>query len=150
MSGVVFLILRILLAASLYTFLAWALWTTWSCVQRQGQLLAMRQVPPISLSIRLADETELSLRFTQPEVTIGRDPACECPVGDETVSARHTRLSFHHGQWWVEDLQSTNGTLLNNEKLLTPAVIIGGDVVSCGNVTCKVQPGGSLVVPDNH
>jgi pSer/pThr/pTyr-binding forkhead associated (FHA) protein len=67
------------------------------------------------------------------EITIGRDPGCECQVNDEAISSRHARLSFHHNQWWLEDLASTNGTLLNQEPLLMPTVVISDDKFSCGS-----------------
>jgi pSer/pThr/pTyr-binding forkhead associated (FHA) protein len=52
---------------------------------------------------------------------------------DEVVSAQHARLTYHHGQWWLEDLSSTNGTFLNGSKLSTPAVVITDDEFKCGN-----------------
>jgi pSer/pThr/pTyr-binding forkhead associated (FHA) protein len=41
-------------------------------------------------------------------------------------------LSYHHSQWWIQDLQSTNGTLLNDEKLKSATVIVSGDEIVCG------------------
>ena len=68
----------------------------------------------------------------RPELTIGRDPACNCVISDSTVSAQHARLVFRQGQWWVEDLRSTNGTYLNQELVLDPLVITSGDHLRCG------------------
>ena len=42
-------------------------------------------------------------------------------------------------QWWLEDLKSTNGTFLNEEKLDTPTVIVTGDEIRCGQVPVRVQ-----------
>jgi pSer/pThr/pTyr-binding forkhead associated (FHA) protein len=50
-------------------------------------------------------------------VTFGRGPECTMPLADEYVSTAHARLLFHDGQWYVEDLGSTNGTYLGNERL---------------------------------
>jgi pSer/pThr/pTyr-binding forkhead associated (FHA) protein len=58
---------------------------------------------------------------------------------DEALSAHHARLAHHHGQWWLEDLNSTNGTLLNRERLTTPAVVITGDEFKCGNTVFGIQ-----------
>jgi pSer/pThr/pTyr-binding forkhead associated (FHA) protein len=79
--------------------------------------------------------------FSMREVLIGRDPACEMILDDPTVSNRHARLSYHHGQWWLEDLQSTNGTFLNNEPIAAPLVVTSGDVVRCGQVELTLIPG---------
>jgi pSer/pThr/pTyr-binding forkhead associated (FHA) protein len=137
MSGIVFLILRILLALALFAFLGYVLWTLWRDLKRQDEVLASRRLPPITLS--LADGSQH--RFSTPEVVIGRDPACEMALDDPTVSNKHARLSYHHGQWWLEDLQSTNGTFLNGESVSTPLVVTGGDVVCCGQVELRLAPG---------
>lgn len=71
--------------------------------------------------------------FSQAEISIGRDPGCDIPIFDETISARHAQLTYHHNQWWLEDLTSTNGTRLNAARITTPTVITSGDEIQCGN-----------------
>ena len=132
MSGPIVFALRLLLTVSLYAFLAWAFATLWRDIKSQSVLLANRKAPPISLTIARAALAPRVQHFTQAEVTVGRDPACECPLEDTAASARHARLSYHHNQWWLEDLGSTNGTLLNQEKLAVPTVVISGDEFRCG------------------
>jgi pSer/pThr/pTyr-binding forkhead associated (FHA) protein len=44
---------------------------------------------------------------------IGRDPGCDIPLQEDTVSRRHARLLFRDGTWIVQDLRSTNGTFVN-------------------------------------
>lgn len=55
--------------------------------------------------------------LTGAPVTFGRGTDCTVPLSDEYVSTKHARLMFHDGQWYVEDLGSTNGTYLGNERL---------------------------------
>jgi pSer/pThr/pTyr-binding forkhead associated (FHA) protein len=50
-------------------------------------------------------------------VTIGRGDTCNLPLADEYISTQHARLRFHEGQWYVEDLGSTNGTYIGNDRL---------------------------------
>jgi pSer/pThr/pTyr-binding forkhead associated (FHA) protein len=138
MSGPLLLVLRVLLALALYAFLAWAFLSLWRDIRQQSALLAARRAPPLSLAIRRAGQAEEVRRFTQAGITLGRDPACECPLDEDTISARHACLSHHHGQWWLEDLDSTNGTLLNGERLSTPTVVIPGDEIGCGDVRLTV------------
>ena len=147
MSGPVVLALRLLLAVSLYVFLGWAFLSLWLDIKQQGALLASRKVPPISLTISHGEPAQQVRHFVQPEVTIGRDPACECPVNDEVISARHARLIYHHSQWWLEDLNSTNGTLLNQEKLATPTVIISEDEFKCGETRFVISLAGDTLMP---
>ena len=139
MSGPFVFVLRLLLTISLYVFLAWAFSSLWRSIKLQGDLLASRKVPPISLTIAHDNLAPRTQRFSQAEVTIGRDPACECPIeDDETISARHARLSYHHNQWWLEDQNSTNGILLNREKLVMPTVIVSGDEFHCGETRLTI------------
>lgn len=147
MSGPIVLALRLLLAASLYAFLAWALFNLWREIKQQGALLSSRKIPPISLVVKRSDVGAQMRHFTQAEVTVGRDPACECPVEDESISARHARLSYHHSQWWLEDLGSTNGTLLNQEKLTMPTVVISEDEFTCGATTFTIAMAGDILMP---
>lgn len=127
------------MAAALYGFLGWAFYTIWKEMRQQSELLKSRQVPSIQLDIPGNDGTIEAHPFNSPEVIIGRDSSCDLTLADETISARHARLNFHHNQWWLEDLQSTNGTFLNEEKLLTPTVLISGDEFRCGQISVLVS-----------
>lgn len=138
MSGQVLLALRVLLAASLYTFLGAALLILWRDLKRQAEILAASQSPPLTL---LAKEEQLTFHFTKPEVIIGRDPTCDASLTHKTVSTEHARLSYHHNQWWLEDLQSTNGTFLNEQAVSAPIVITTGDLLRCGQVVMSIRVG---------
>lgn len=137
MTALVFLMLRFLLALSLYAFLGWALFTLWRDLKAQGELLASRKNPAIELTIIEGDQSKTRL-YTDPEVTIGRDLACECVVASVKVSANHARLSYHHNQWWFEDLGSTNGSYLNETLVGAPIVVADGDHLRCADVNLTV------------
>jgi pSer/pThr/pTyr-binding forkhead associated (FHA) protein len=145
MSGPVVLVLRLLLAVSLYVFLGFALVSLWYDIRQQGALLASRKVTPISLTITCGEFSPEVRHFVRSEITIGRDPACECPVKDEAISAHHARLSFHHNQWWLEDLDSTNGTLLNQFRLSIPTVVISEDLFKCGETSFLISLTGDIL-----
>jgi pSer/pThr/pTyr-binding forkhead associated (FHA) protein len=138
MSGTLLLALRLALAAGLYGFLLWALYTLWRSLQAHSERLAARQPPPITLTPAGDGAPE---RFTLPLVIIGRDPACECPIEDPTVSTQHARLSYHHNQWWIEDLHSRNGTYLNQEPVTAPIVLTNADQLRCGQVVFTITIG---------
>jgi pSer/pThr/pTyr-binding forkhead associated (FHA) protein len=139
-SAIIFLVLRILLAILLYGFLGFALYTMWRDMKQQGQLLATRQPLPLTLT-SLSYDLAPSQRFTRPEIILGRDPSCDFPLNDQTVSSRHARLSFHQNQWWLEDMASTNGTHLNGETVTAPVVITHGDELRLGQVGVKIVIG---------
>lgn len=137
MTGIVVLILRILLAASLYGFLGWALLTIWRDLRSQGRFFSAPNIPMLSLT-PLGDGASSPVSFSAQEVILGRSPTNDYPLLDETVSTRHARLSYRKNQWWVEDLGSTNGTFLNDERVSVPTVIISGDELRCGQVSMLI------------
>src|SRR5512135_2376123 len=146
MSGPVVFVLRLLLTASLYAFLGWAFYSLWRDIRLQSSHLSNQSIPPLSLTIIRSSSEPQVRHFHRPQVTIGRNPACECPIQDSTISGRHARLSFHHNQWWLEDLNSTNGTLLNHEKLVLPTVVISGDEFTCGDTRMTISLPGELLI----
>jgi pSer/pThr/pTyr-binding forkhead associated (FHA) protein len=140
MSGSIVLALRLIMALALYSFLGWAIYLLWRDINRQGKSIAGRRVPNIGITMQPASGNQTEMHFSQPELIMGRDPGCDIPIlGDDTVSTRHAQLSYHHGQWWVKDLASTNGTLLNQTQIKMPTVITSGDEIKCGNVQLLVN-----------
>ncbi len=139
MSGQLVLVLRVVLAIALYLFLCLTLWMIWEDLRRAGFRAIRPKVPPIRLEVQTQNADPIFRAFSQNEVTVGRDPVCEIRIEDEAMSARHAKFSFHHRQWWVEDLHSTNGTALNQVKLTTAAVLTNGDEVKCGKARLVVN-----------
>jgi pSer/pThr/pTyr-binding forkhead associated (FHA) protein len=138
MSAVVMLGLRLAMAAVLYIFLGWVFYILWQDLRQEGLRLGGLQTPPLLLE-QEQPEPARSFRFTGNQVVIGRDPASDCYIEDITISAQHARLSYHHAQWWVEDLASTNGTFVNQEAATRPLVITTGDQLRCGQVLFQVN-----------
>jgi hypothetical protein len=136
------LILRLALILTLYGFLAWAFLTLWRDLQMQGKLLTLRQPPPVGLWVK-ADGDSVPVQFAGQAITIGRDPLCDMILDNSTVSAQHARFSYRQGQWWLEDLHSTNGTFLNREAVVEPVVVTSGDELRCGQVTMRIKIGPS-------
>lgn len=139
MIATVVLALRFALAIALYTFLGWALFTLLQELKQQGNKLSTQKKPGITIFFNIGGKKDNQRHFSGPEIMIGRDTHCDLSVLDEALSSHHARITFHHGQWWLEDLNSRNGTLLNREKLNTPAVIITGDQFKCGNTLFDIR-----------
>ena len=144
MSGTVVLVLRVFLALTLYVFLGLALWAIWQDLKRTSQRAAAQPVPAINLQILYKSGPPLNREFSQSEVILGRDPKCDLSIDDEAISAQHAEFSFHHGQWWLRDLNSTNGTRLNRTKLNIATVLATGDEIKCGKVKVLVNLGHEL------
>jgi pSer/pThr/pTyr-binding forkhead associated (FHA) protein len=146
MIGTLILALRILLALALYGFLGWALFFLWKEIQRETMALSTRRIPGISLTREYGTDHHTTKYFSQPEITLGRDPTCDLPCEDAAVSTRHAHLSYHHKQWWVTDLASTNGTYLNGVKVTMPTVVTSGDILQCGNIRVRIHLTGDILV----
>jgi hypothetical protein len=149
------LIVRLLLTAALYAFVGWALWLIWKDLQQQVRQMDAPNLPALSLlrTDRIGDEFrdpsyEEVFRFTRSEVVIGRERGCDCRLVDKTISARHARLTYHHGQWWIEDLGSKNGTYLNQERITQAVVAATDDELRCGQVVLRVSIEGRTGNPD--
>jgi pSer/pThr/pTyr-binding forkhead associated (FHA) protein len=139
MIATVVLVLRFALAIALYAFLAWALVALWRDLQQQGTKISAQKKPSLTLTVLSEQGVQKQGRFSQSEIIIGRHTHCDLAIMDGTLSAQHARISYHHAQWWLEDLNSTNGTFLNDSILSTPAVIISGDQFKCGNTLFVVH-----------
>lgn len=137
LSAYLLLALRLLMVLALYGFLGWALYTLWRDLRKEADDLATQRVPPIRVLLPGQPDPE-EHQFTAPEITIGRHPRCEWVLGHETVSSEHARLVFHHEQWWLEDLNSRNGTYLNGEAVGSPVVLTDQDQIRCGQVNFAI------------
>jgi hypothetical protein len=70
---------------------------------------------------------------------IGRGAECELRLDDTYISQQHARIFGRNGSWYIEDLGSTNGTFVNDQKLAAPAMIQGGDRIRVGTTTLEVR-----------
>jgi len=80
--------------------------------------------------------------LTGPSVLIGRHTDADVRLAMPDVSRRHCRLVFDGRSWWVVDLDSTNGTFVNDERI-DRAELQPGDHVRIGGFEFEV-PGGDM------
>lgn len=72
------------------------------------------------------------------ELLVGRHPDCDVVLDDLTVSRRHARLHFRDGHWVLQDLESTNGTLLNGQDVVR-CRLLAGDRLMLGDAELLVD-----------
>jgi hypothetical protein len=70
---------------------------------------------------------------------IGRGDRCAIRLQDTYVSQVHARLYAKNGAWHVEDLGSTNGTLLNDRRVDAPVEVHAGDVLKIGKTVLELK-----------
>jgi pSer/pThr/pTyr-binding forkhead associated (FHA) protein len=74
----------------------------------------------------------------EEEVTLGRAAGCQVPIDDAYASQVHARVFHSEGQWYVEDLGSTNGTYLNRRRVAGPMIVKKRDRVQIGNTVLEL------------
>ena len=142
-------ILRYSLLAAIWLFFVYAARMVWVEVRRSRAEQAA-QAPPsapvvvdkaLALRLRVVDPPQRRGRVFElgDEVTVGRSPGCAVPLDDDTfASSIHARVFRRSGELWLEDLGSTNGTWVNDERLDNPVRLRRGDRVKVGSTILEV------------
>lgn len=86
----------------------------------------------INLRHELDFAVDESYEISDNEV-IGRGKKCDISISDKYLSTKNSRIFKSSGKFYLEDLDSTNGTYLNGEALSDKAVeLLDGDKISVG------------------
>lgn len=67
------------------------------------------------------------IMLTKEELVVGRRPTTDVRLDFEKVSGKHCILRMHKGVWYVRDLNSTNGTTVNGQRLSHEVGILPDD-----------------------
>jgi FHA domain-containing protein len=76
-------------------------------------------------------------------LSIGRSQEADLRIDDRYASGLHARIFAREGRSYVEDMSSTNGTLLNEAELHGEAELLDGDVVRIGDTELRFEAGGA-------
>ena len=136
--------LRILSSLVLYAFLGLAFWVIWrdlQATQIQAELQARDRANLIVVSPGETDLLPGDRLPLVPVTTLGRALTNTIVLADGFTSARHARLAQRDGRWWLEDLGSRNGTLLNEVRIQPgrPVAVVEGDLLGVGSARLRVQ-----------
>lgn len=141
----VILLLRVAIALVLYAFLAGVFYYLRRDVQVASEQIEETQLLSGRLVIVHSDDgvpVEVGREFRlQPVTVVGRGPTSTIIVPDSFVSTEHARIVARRGQWWLDDLNSRNGTYLNGIPLSGPIVLSSGDIIGIGRVEFKIEVG---------
>ncbi|MEX2499237.1 MAG: GGDEF domain-containing protein [Wenzhouxiangellaceae bacterium] len=77
------------------------------------------------------------------QLTIGRDYSCDFQISERNVSRAHCRLTRHSETYWLEDLGSTNRTILNGQ-VVENASLSDGDQLRIGSTVLKFIDAGNI------
>ena len=98
-------------------------------VLRQATVLDAPVFPAIL--VRGGEPFIVSFPPNQP-VYIGRSNICAVRIDASEISSKHARMGFESGQFWIEDLGSTNGTFLNGQQISGRVEMPSGIPVNIG------------------
>jgi len=76
----------------------------------------------------------------QRSYIIGRSKECEISLNDSQVSRNHAKIDFNSkkDKYTVEDLKSTNGVYVNDEKIKDIRVLNEGDIIKLGDTSIEI------------
>jgi pSer/pThr/pTyr-binding forkhead associated (FHA) protein len=83
------------------------------------------------LIVKLQGQGSRTIELTTDTFTIGRKPDNDLPIDDHTASGRHARIVRVQSVFFIEDLKSTNGTVVNG-KPVERAQLHDADVITIG------------------
>lgn len=149
MDSTVILSARFGLLALLWVFIMIVMW-----VQRKELVRAagaMRRQATAQASVKRDKARELAviegpLRGSHMEiasvedVTIGRGPDNDFQLGDDFASARHARLFRRGSEWFIEDLDSRNGTFVQGTRIDQPERVSVGTDIKMGRTIVRLTP----------
>lgn len=81
----------------------------------------------------------VELPLDAEQLTIGRSADSGLVIRDDYTSTHHARLMLWDGTWMIQDLDSTNGTLLKGKKVGAPTVVPLNTPVSIGTTTFELR-----------
>ncbi len=81
------------------------------------------------LDIHYSDGRTVPVTITKDEMLIGRDASCDVVLEDAITSRHHARLTCDDGgQYWIHDLQSKNGTTIDDQGVSRARVEVGNKI----------------------
>src|SRR5271169_1707903 len=90
------------------------------------------------LVIRNIEGKTITVPLDRDRITLGRSSANElCYPDDAGLSRQHLALTRANGQWFVEDLGSKNGTVVNGKRIEKRIPFVNGDRISAGHLTLE-------------
>jgi hypothetical protein len=95
---------------------------------------------PRALTISQGPQQGESGTFADHVILVGRGADCQLVLEDDYVSTRHARVVDGPDGVYVEDLGSTNGTYVNNQRITAPTAIGFSDVVRIGRTILRLVP----------
>ncbi len=141
--AVVLFVLRLIAALLLLAMMGAIFWSLWRDYRVTiSQLDSSRRVYGSLVAMQEVDESYVLTGQVYPLLpitSIGRAPTNTIAVQDNFASNEHALIALRRGQWWLEDRNSRNGTLLNGVMINRSVIITDGDVIGVGHIRLRLD-----------
>jgi len=140
--GLILLILRLLGAAVLLGFLGAIAWLIYRDMQATVAVVAAQGERHGQLRVVANEAGQPKVGTTyplQPITSIGRASSNSVVLDDTYTSSQHALITRRGELWWLEDMGSRNGMLLNDLPLEEAAVVSAGDIITIGQTQLKIE-----------
>jgi hypothetical protein len=152
MSDAVLTVLKFCLLALLYLFLARVVWIVAKELRGTPEAAPVPSRAAAPPPAKPAKTREWRLVINEPKAergqsftikadsTIGRGGGCTVPITFDTFASQvHAKASPRDGDLWIEDIGSTNGTIVNGKRIEHPVKLRKGDKVKVGETLFMVE-----------
>lgn len=86
-------------------------------------------LPIPTLIVQRQEASDEELQWERPVLTVGRDPGNDLVIDHRLASRRHARFEQDEAGFYIRDLESTNGTYLNGERIAGAQLLRNNDEV---------------------
>lgn len=100
---------------------------------------ARSQAHPGSVRVIGGPLTGTLITLSGAPVTFGRAPDNSIVINDDFASSHHARIVAANGSWVLEDLGSTNGTIVDGSRMHSPISLRIGTQITIGHTTLEAQ-----------
>ena len=107
--------------------------------QPPGRTPDRKRVAPGQLVVHVPEGRPRVLDLDGSPIVFGRSGGATVTLNDPYVSDQHARVERQGGDWLIVDLQSTNGTFVNQVKITAPTPIAAGDQLGIGRTVVEVR-----------
>ena len=110
-----------------------------SAAAEPGTPFPRRDAVPRRLVVTAGSLRGTTLPLGASPILIGRAAGCTLVLDDDFSSSRHARVFPDNGQWYVEDLGSTNGTFVGRQRVTDPVPVGIGSQIKVGQSILELQ-----------
>lgn len=130
----------------------------WSKHYVIGHANPLLTIPMAYLETTAGLSHQRTIQLSMKRCTLGRQPDCDVVVDADSVSRRHARIILVGRDYYVEDLNSSNGTVVNNRVIQSRVRLQEGDCIRLSQFeflfhdqfATPEQPVGEYTLPDQR